>query len=131
MELGNLKSIPTAELVEARDRLQDEIAGRVAAARQTFVADLQEFARQKGVNLSEFVEFKRGQRASKRKAPQPKYRDPEHPENTWSGRGKMAGWLQDKIDEGAALEDFEISYGDRPEKGSVARIANCPVSTPE
>ncbi|MBK8184812.1 MAG: H-NS histone family protein [Candidatus Competibacteraceae bacterium] len=38
----------------------------------------------------------------------PKYRDPEKPENTWAGRGKQPGWLKEKIDAGASLDDFLI-----------------------
>ncbi len=38
----------------------------------------------------------------------PKYRDPTKPENTWAGRGKQPGWLKEKIDAGASLEDFLI-----------------------
>ena len=46
----------------------------------------------------------------------PKYRDPEKPENTWAGRGKMPTWLKEKIDAGASLDDFLI---DRPDTGPV------------
>lgn len=42
----------------------------------------------------------------------PKYRDPTKPENTWAGRGKQPGWLKEKIDAGASLEDFLV---DKPE----------------
>ena len=38
----------------------------------------------------------------------PKYRNPDNPEETWSGRGMKAGWLQEKLDAGARLEDFLV-----------------------
>ena len=38
----------------------------------------------------------------------PKYRDPAKPENTWAGRGKQPGWLKEKLDAGASLDDFLI-----------------------
>ena len=38
----------------------------------------------------------------------PKYRDPDKPENTWAGRGKMPGWLKEKLEAGASLEDFLV-----------------------
>jgi DNA-binding protein H-NS len=37
-----------------------------------------------------------------------KYRDPKHPENTWTGRGMKARWLSDYLKAGAKLEDFRI-----------------------
>ncbi len=42
----------------------------------------------------------------------PKYADPEHSHLTWSGRGRMARWLQERLAAGAELEDFLI---DKPE----------------
>ncbi len=38
----------------------------------------------------------------------PKYRNPEQPRQTWSGRGKMARWLREKLAAGAELEDFAL-----------------------
>ena len=40
----------------------------------------------------------------------PKYRNPDPPHQTWSGRGKMAKWLREKLeaDAGARLLDFLI-----------------------
>jgi DNA-binding protein H-NS len=37
-----------------------------------------------------------------------KYRDPEMPDNVWSGRGKPPPWLRDKLEQGHALEEFQI-----------------------
>ncbi len=38
----------------------------------------------------------------------PKYRNPDSPSETWSGRGKMARWLREKRAAGAKLEDFVV-----------------------
>ena len=38
----------------------------------------------------------------------PKYQDPQKPENTWAGRGKQPGWLKEKIEAGASLDDFLV-----------------------
>ncbi len=37
-----------------------------------------------------------------------KYADPANGSLTWSGKGRMPGWLQSKIDAGASLEAFVI-----------------------
>ncbi len=46
----------------------------------------------------------------RRKGPKvaPKYRDPESPWNTWTGRGKMPLWLASKIRFGHSPVDFLI-----------------------
>ncbi|MCP3956481.1 MAG: H-NS histone family protein [bacterium] len=42
----------------------------------------------------------------------PKYRDPERPDLTWSGRGKMVRWLREKLEAGGKLEDFLVMKRD-------------------
>lgn len=44
----------------------------------------------------------------------PKYRDPQKPENTWAGRGKQPGWLKEKIEAGASLDDFLVDKPTAP-----------------
>ena len=41
--------------------------------------------------------------------PAAKYRDPDAPENVWSGRGKHPEWLRNKLREGHSLEQFEAA----------------------
>lgn len=37
-----------------------------------------------------------------------RYRDPENPSLTWSGRGLMPTWLKQKLEEGCSKDDFLI-----------------------
>ena len=48
------------------------------------------------------------------KPSKPKYRDPANPECTWAGKGKQPGWLKDKIEAGASLDDFLIDKPTAP-----------------
>ena len=52
---------------------------------------------------------------TRRKYPQvlPKYRNPDAPHETWSGRGKQPRWLAKALTEGSKIEDFRISVTDR------------------
>lgn len=38
----------------------------------------------------------------------PRYADPDDPSRTWSGKGRMPGWLQERVDKGADLDIFLI-----------------------
>ena len=38
----------------------------------------------------------------------PKYRNPDNPSQTWSGRGVTPKWLSEKITAGASQEEFAI-----------------------
>ncbi len=35
-----------------------------------------------------------------------KYRDPEKPDNVWTGRGKQPAWLREKLEQGHVLDEF-------------------------
>jgi len=43
-----------------------------------------------------------------RKAVEPRYRNKNNPEDTWTGRGKQPRWLVAELEKGAKLEDFLI-----------------------
>jgi DNA-binding protein H-NS len=53
----------------------------------------------------------RGTRAARKSTGKvaPKYRNPEKPEETWTGRGKQPRWLAQKVSDGAKVEDFLIA----------------------
>lgn len=38
----------------------------------------------------------------------PKYRNPDNANETWAGRGKPPRWLQTRLDQGRALDEFLI-----------------------
>ena len=51
----------------------------------------------------------------------PKYRNPDQPSETWSGRGKQPRWLVAQLRLGKRIEDFSIRVGTR---GTSARRAS-------
>ena len=44
----------------------------------------------------------------------PKYQDPAKPECTWAGKGKQPGWLKEKLEAGASLDDFLVDKPTTP-----------------
>ena len=51
----------------------------------------------------------------------PKYRNPDNPAETWSGKGKRPAWLEAALARGKTLESLQIS-DDRPvTKGDSSR----------
>ena len=68
-------------------------------------AEAEAIARKFGFSLVELVEAS----APKKKAsPEAKYRHPENPAVTWSGRGRKPGWISEGLAAGRTLEDFAI-----------------------
>nr|WP_237168693.1 H-NS histone family protein [Paracoccus shandongensis] len=39
---------------------------------------------------------------------EPKYRHPENPDLTWTGRGRKPGWIGEALEAGKSLDDFVI-----------------------
>ncbi len=44
--------------------------------------------------------------AAKKSPPKAKYRNPEDPSQTWSGRGRQPGWFKDAMKAGKSVNDL-------------------------
>ena len=109
MAAVDVKKMDLPTLVALRAEVDAEIVEKQAHARASFVDEMKALAAQRGLNLSEFVEVKkvRGAKGVRAKA-EVKYRDPDAPQNTWSGRGRLPAWLQEKVGAGEDKERFRI-----------------------
>jgi DNA-binding protein H-NS len=115
LSLSELKSL----LIAAERRKRFLSARRsVALVRRKVIA----LAAQCGYTIKELygeqpaAEITDKKRASRRKTSKvaAKYRDPENPRNTWSGRGSMPRWLAKKTKYGRSATDFLIPGLARP-----------------
>ncbi len=84
------KALDAAEERERRDALQ---AAQDAAA-------------QYGYSLDELAGA--GGTGKKRAKSRPKYRNPDNPEQTWSGRGRKPQWVHDALARGRNITELEI-----------------------
>ncbi|MBE3638671.1 H-NS histone family protein [Mangrovicoccus algicola] len=97
----------------SRDELEDlkvQIDKRMAEVekeqKDAALAEMREIAQRHGVTLEEIVQMERA--SASPTGALPKYRDPENPKNTWTGRGRKPKWLVLALEEGANIEDFAI-----------------------
>ena len=116
----DFNSMTRAELIELRGQLDKAIAAAGDRDRQRALKAAEDLAREHGFSLAELVpgtdkgrsgSGKRGSRsaASASSAPsQAKYRNPENPDQTWSGRGRRPQWVHDATANGRALEELAI-----------------------
>lgn len=74
---------------------------RVAEAK----AEVEELARKLGFKLAELVEAPGGKKVS---STAPKYRNPENPEQTWTGHGRQPKWIKEALASGKSLDEFAI-----------------------
>lgn len=103
----------TAEELEI---LMNRIRGRIRGLRlqrlNTLRKEVQKTAEELGMTVAQVVGLEKPVKAVKDRSAKkiaPKYRNPEAPEQTWTGRGQMPVWLRQRVEQGARLEDFLIS----------------------
>ena len=101
-----------AQLKAQRDALNAQIEQAIQAQRadalqtaKKLVADFGFTARELGLGSAGAAPKKAG---DARSSVAPKYRDPQNPNNTWTGRGKPPRWLADAIAAGKSKESFLI-----------------------
>jgi len=97
MSLQELKVLQK-DVAKAIDTFEDR-------QRQEARTVLEAKAREMGFQLNDLVE---PGRKPGRKVTAAKYRHPENPELTWSGRGRQPQWIKDLIEAGGDKEDYRI-----------------------
>lgn len=112
MSLTNidLESLSIAELEEliqlATAQIQRTKAKKIADTRR----EIERLTREAGVSLGELFELGDKMPSKKTRAVvAPKYRNPDNPAQTWTGRGQKPVWLRFALQQGAKIEDFLIT----------------------
>ena len=105
----DLNAMSIAELKTLQRDVERAIASyeqrQLAAAR----AELEARAQELGFSLAQIVALEKGAAKRARAAVAPKYRNPQNPAETWTGRGRKPRWLTVALTSvGAKLEDFAI-----------------------
>ena len=101
--MEDYKALPFDEL----RTLHREIGALIAQRRHEALEQLKEQIAVLGFSVDDLAPKKKRGSGS---APV-KYRDPDTPDNVWSGRGKHPAWLRDKLEQGHTLEEFLIGSG--------------------
>jgi DNA-binding protein H-NS len=102
----NLERLSIKELGELKAEIDVEISERRVKERETVKAKLAEMAANSGFSVAELFGGKRGGGRTGKVAP--KYRNPENPVETWTGRGRQPRWLVAAMKKGAKLDRFLI-----------------------
>ena len=100
----NLEQLTVEELRQLQRDTATAIADYEERRRAEAVAELAAVAQKHGYKLADLVG---GKKATKAAAPA-KYRHPENPAITWSGRGRQPNWIKEGLAAGKSLGDFAI-----------------------
>ena len=102
------------ELMALRANIDKAIAAVGDRDRRNALKAAEEAVREHGFTLAELTAFvpQGGSRARRRtvegSAGAPRFRNPENPDQTWSGRGRRPRWIHDAEAAGRSLEDLRI-----------------------
>ena len=103
----NLDDLELKELKALRKDVEKAIENYEKRKRQEAFAKAEAAAREAGFSLAELMDNESGQKG-KGKVNPPKYRHPENPDLTWTGRGRQPAWIKDALEQGKPLDDFLI-----------------------
>ncbi len=71
-------------------------------------AKLVEIANGVGLTLDELLEHGQKKKSKPTRKVAPRYRNPQNPNQTWTGRGKKPHWVVNALANGLSLEDLAI-----------------------
>lgn len=101
----DLNALSLAELKQLEKNVAKAIASFEDRRKAEARAAAEAVAKEHGFALGDLVDAT----SSRKRAPSaPKYRHPENPDITWSGRGRKPAWIVEGLNAGKSLEDFAI-----------------------
>lgn len=102
----DLERLTVDDLLALRDQVSTALASRLEAERRDLESRL---ARLKLADVPDSIRLAKGGRViGGRAMVAPKYRNPDNPLETWSGRGRKPRWLTAALKAGRKLRDFKI-----------------------
>ena len=105
----DLSSLTLAQLKDLEKRIPVEIKRREAEEKANVLNALKKLAESHGFNLDQLLaqSAATGSKIKGAKVP-PKYRHPQQPELTWTGRGRQPQWVAGWLAQGNTLESITI-----------------------
>ncbi|WP_299984679.1 H-NS histone family protein [uncultured Ruegeria sp.] len=102
----DLEKMSRKELLELRNRVEKALKSAETRERKEALKAAEKAAAEFGFSLSELSSD--GTRPSKAAKAKPKYRNPNDPSQTWTGRGRKPQWIHDALKSGTDISDLEI-----------------------
>ena len=97
-------SLSLDELKQIKKQAEKTIAGYAGRQRKAARAAAEEAAKEHGFSLKDLL----GGEAPAKSKSAAKYRHPENPAKTWTGKGRQPNWIKEGLAAGKSLEDFAI-----------------------
>ena len=106
MQLNDLNSLTTTDLERLQERVATILKARKDAEKSEAIERIRALASEAGITVSI---HEGGGAGGKKGAVPPRYRNPDNPSDTWSGRGRAPRWLADLEAKGRKRTEFLIA----------------------
>lgn len=103
----DLDALSREELLKLRTDVEKALATLAERERQAALDAAEEAARAHGFSLKDLTGVSSAKAKTKAKNP-PKYRHPDNPEVTWTGRGRKPQWIKEAEEAGQDISDFAV-----------------------
>lgn len=104
----DLTQLKIDELEQLIADAQREKERRKRATMAEVRRELRQLARERGFTIEELFGLGGGGSESERRKVTPKYRNPNNPAETWSGRGRKPRWFEEALAQGISAESMLI-----------------------
>src|SRR5947207_9941193 len=122
----NLDAMSIDEMWQLHEEISAVLSIRLTSEKRELEKRLAQLRREKQMRQSESADSQAKNAPRERRAyPRvfPKYRNPNEPSETWSGRGKQPRWLTAALKTGHRIEEFMISKAETDEENARHRRA--------
>ena len=100
----DLSALHRGELLQLSKDVENALKSYEKRKREEALREMELVAQKHGIALKDVV-----QGASQRNVQIPKYRHPENPSLTWSGRGRQPAWFKEAMDAGQNRDDLLVA----------------------
>jgi len=108
----DISKLTTKELQALLKRVPKEISKRKQQEKSKLIDHIAQIASEHGYSLKDLIgkapRSVKSKKARRRKPVAVKYRHPEQPNLTWTGRGRKPHWVTKWLDEGKRLEMLAV-----------------------
>ncbi len=112
----DVKSMSRKELEKLRDQVDKQLEKLANQDKKAALEAAEKAAKAHGFSLGELTgstaapktRAKRGTAKSGKSVNPPKYRNPENPDQTWTGKGRRPEWIKAAQDKGVDIETMAI-----------------------
>lgn len=102
----NLNEMSLSDLKNLQDEVAVAIFNYEKRKKQEALAAVKELAAKEGFSLDDLLDTSKKSKSAPKSAP--KYRHPENPEATWTGKGRKPKWVNAHLEAGGSLDDLKI-----------------------